>query len=181
MSERKMWWQQKRTGMDVRRKDERVRDSKSVGQRETDWYRDSWMEEIRRTRGSYCPLFPNTSLTTLEKRAVFYPLPSAYQWVSINHRESNVCLSESAQHQYGWPPQCSRHTKHRKTEGTRTTSARLTTTMQPAYKTQKDRGDKHRHTRTHTHKHRGKHKSPKQSPLLLRAIAFLSFHAHAAN
>ena len=48
---------------------------------------------------------------------MFYPLPSAYQWFSINHSSGSMCLRESA------------------------LSVRLTTTTQPAYTTPKDRGD----------------------------------------
>lgn len=55
---------------------------------------------------------------------MFYPLPSAYQWFSINHSPGSMCLVESA------------------------LSVRLTTTMQPAYTTPKDRGDIHAQERT---------------------------------
>lgn len=99
----------------------------SVRQRGTNRYRDSWTAEIRRTRGSDCPLsppLPRHHSYHWRKSAMFYPLPSAYQWFSINHSPGSMCLGESA------------------------LSVRLTTTMQPAYTTPKDRGDIHAQERT---------------------------------
>lgn len=97
-----------------------MKESETAGQRRTDRCRDSLTgKEKDRQR---------LSLKKKKRVPSSIPSASAYQWVSINHSQSSVCLRESAQHQYG-----------------------LTTTMHAAgiqnTKRQQDRGDMHTHGR----------------------------------